>query len=97
MTRPGWVYILANKRNGTIYLGVTSDLSHRIYQHREGTVPGFAKEHGCDILVWFERHDDLQDARQRELRMKKWKRAWKLELIEKDNPQWRDLSDRIER
>ncbi|MBD3730193.1 MAG: GIY-YIG nuclease family protein [Sphingomonadales bacterium] len=88
--------MLANRRNGTIYLGVTSLLAHRIHQHLEGCVPGFAKEHGCRTLVWFERHDDIHDARLRELRMKKWKRAWKLGLIEKENPQWRDLSDRIE-
>lgn len=87
--------MLANKRNGTIYLGVTSDLAKRIFQHRN-TQSGFAQKHNCRDLVWFERHDDIQDARQRELRMKKWKRAWKLELIESGNPQWKDLSDRIE-
>ena len=96
MTKPGWVYILANKRNGTTYLGVTSDLAKRLYQHRNGTVAGFAIEHDCQTLVWLERHEDIQDARQRELRMKKWKRAWKLELIEKGNPQWQDLSESIE-
>ncbi|MEM6748807.1 MAG: GIY-YIG nuclease family protein [Pseudomonadota bacterium] len=88
--------MLASKRNGTIYLGVTSDLAQRMYQHRERTVPGFAKEHNCQTLVWFERHDNIHDARQREARMKKWKRAWKLRLIEDNNPQWKNLSDTIE-
>ena len=96
MEREGWVYMLASKRNGTLYLGVTSDIATRLEQHRSGAVAGFARKYACRNLVWLERHDDIQDARQRELRMKKWKRAWKLELIEKDNPQWRDLSDRIE-
>ncbi|MEO1488627.1 MAG: GIY-YIG nuclease family protein [Pseudomonadota bacterium] len=95
-TKPGWVYFLASRRNGTIYLGVSSDLAHRIYQHREGTIPGFAKEHNCRTLVWFERHENIHEARLREARLKKWKRAWKLRLIEEDNPQWRDLSDMIE-
>ncbi|MEM7703727.1 MAG: GIY-YIG nuclease family protein [Pseudomonadota bacterium] len=88
--------MLASERNGTIYLGVTRDLAQRLFQHREGLLPGFAREHKCRTLVWFERHENIHDARQREGRMKKWKRAWKLELIEKDNPQWMDLSDRIE-
>tara|TARA_B100000678_G_C18007865_1_gene421535 strand:- start:168 stop:425 length:258 start_codon:yes stop_codon:yes gene_type:complete len=83
-------------RNGTIYVGVTNDLATRVYQHRDGRIGGFAKDNGCRDLVWFERHDNLHDARVREARIKKWKRAWKLELIEKDNPQWKDLSDRIE-
>ena len=87
--------MLASKRNGTTYVGVTRDLAQRIYQHRNGSVAGFARDKGCGTLVWFERHDDIQDARQREWRMKKWKRAWKLELIERNNPQWKDLTDRI--
>ncbi|WP_420608182.1 GIY-YIG nuclease family protein [Novosphingopyxis sp.] len=95
MTRPGWVYILASRRNGTTYVGVTSNLPQRLYQHRQGSVAGFAKDKNCSILVWFERHEDIHDARQREWRMKKWKRSWKLELIEKDNPQWKDLTDRL--
>ncbi|RJY08905.1 GIY-YIG nuclease family protein [Aurantiacibacter aquimixticola] len=88
--------MLANKRNGTIYLGVTSDLAYRLHQHRNGAMPGFAREHGCRALVWSERHDNIQDARLREHRMKKWKRAWKLKLMEEANPQWHDLSSRIE-
>ncbi|MFB0872376.1 MULTISPECIES: GIY-YIG nuclease family protein [unclassified Sphingobium] len=86
---------MANRRNGTLYLGVTSNLAARAYQHRNGLVDGFTKEHGCTMLVWFEAHDDLQEARQRELRMKKWKRAWKIELIERQNPRWLDLFETV--
>ena len=86
---------MASRRNGTLYLGVTSDLSGRAYQHRSGLGDGFSKAHGCTRLVWFEAHDDLQQARYRELQMKKWKRAWKIELIERDNPQWTDLYDTL--
>jgi putative endonuclease len=86
---------MASKRNGTLYLGVTSDLPARTYQHRNGLGDGFAKEHRCTLLVWFESHDDLQGARLRELRMKKWKRDWKIELIEQDNPQWKDLYETL--
>ena len=94
-TKPGYVYLMASTRNGTLYLGVTSDLPARTYQHRNGFGEGFSKEHGCTLLVWFEAHDDLQDARQRELQMKKWKRAWKIELVERDNPQWKDLYETL--
>jgi putative endonuclease len=86
---------MASRPNGTIYTGVTSDLQARAYQHRHRLIEGFTKEHGCTLLVWCERHDDLQDARLRELRIKKWKRAWKIELIERDNPQWRDLFETL--
>lgn len=95
MNRPGYVYLMASARNGTLYLGVTSDLPKRIWQHREKVVEGFSKEHGCTLLVWYEAFDDIQQARHRELQMKKWKRAWKMELIERDNPQWRDLFDTL--
>ena len=74
-----------------MYLGVTSDFANRMKQHRSGVVSGFAKDYGCKTLVWFERHDTIEDARLREWRMKKWKQAWKIELIEQDNPLWRDL------
>ena len=70
MTKPGYVYIMASKRNGTIYVGVTSDLQKRVWEHREGVIPGFTKRWGCKILVWFEAFDDIQDARLRELQMK---------------------------
>ena len=93
--RPGFVYLMASSRNGTLYLGVTSDLLARAYQHRNRLIDGFSKEHGCILLVWFEASDDIQSARQRELQMKKWKRAWKIELIERDNPQWKDLYETL--
>jgi putative endonuclease len=87
----GFVYIMANRKNGTIYIGVTSDLVGRVHQHREGLVPGFTKRYGCRLLVWFEAYDDLQDARLRELQMKEWKRNWKICLIEEGNLEWDDL------
>ncbi|MGI9362448.1 MAG: GIY-YIG nuclease family protein [Parasphingorhabdus sp.] len=93
--KPGFVYLMANKRNGTIYLGVTSNLHQRAYQHRNGLIDGFSKDNDCKLLVWFEVHDDIQEARRRELQMKKWKRAWKLRLIEKENPQWKDTFDSL--
>jgi putative endonuclease len=93
MTRSGYVYLMANKRNGTIYLGVTSDLVKRAHDHRHGLIEGFTKQHRCKMLIWFEQFDDIQDARAREYSMKKWKRAWKLKVIEDANPDWRDLFD----
>ena len=89
--KAGFVYMMASRKNGTIYAGVTSDLIGRVYQHREGLVPGFTKQYGCKLLVWFEAHDDLQDARLRELQIKEWKRAWKIKLIEERNLEWDDL------
>jgi putative endonuclease len=86
---------MASKRNGTPYLGVTSNLTGRVYQHRNGLIEGFTKQHGCKHLVWYEAHEELDAARLRELQMKKWKRAWKIELIERSNPQWRDLWSEI--
>lgn len=86
---------MTNKRNGTLYLGVTSNLVQRAYQHRNGVLEGFSKKYGCNRLVWFDAFDDLQEARACELRMKKWKRAWKVELIEGTNPNWDDLFDTI--
>ena len=82
---------MANRKNGTIYLGVTSDLIKRVSEHREAVIGGFTKRYGCKSLVWFEAFDDLQEARQRELRMKEWKRAWKVKLIEERNFEWNDL------
>ncbi len=95
MEAPASVYIMASRRNGTIYLGVTSDLPKRVWEHRTGAVNGFTKKHGCHDLVWYEAYDDLQAARQRELHMKEWKRDWKIREIEGLNPEWVDLSDRI--
>ena len=85
------VYILASQRNGTLYIGVTSDLIQRIWQHKENQVDGFSKKYGCHTLVYFEQHAGMADAILREKQMKKWNRAWKIALIEKDNPTWRDL------
>jgi putative endonuclease len=87
----GFVYIMASGRNGTIYIGSTSDLVQRAWQHRNGLVKGFTRDHGCKLMVWYEVHDDLQEARQRELQLKKWKRQWKLSTIETMNPDWADL------
>ncbi len=89
--KAGYVYNMASRRNGTLYIGVTSDLVKRVWQHRNGMVPGFTKQHGCKLLVWYEACDDLQGARWRELQMKKWKRLWKISTIEAMNPDWDDL------
>ena len=86
------VYLLASKRNGTLYTGVTSDLLSRIYKHRRGVLPGFTRKYGVRMLVWFEQHATMEHAIQREKRIKKWNRKWKLELIEAANPDWRDLA-----
>lgn len=95
MTKPGYVYIMASTRNGTIYVGVTSDLQKRVWEHREGVIPGFTKRWGCKMLVWYEAFDDIQDARRRELQMKDWKRLWKLRVIEEKNPEWDDLYETL--
>jgi putative endonuclease len=87
--------MLASKRNGTLYTGVTSDLAARIHQHRMGQVAGFTRKYGVKRLVWFEQHATMEFAIQREKRIKKWNRAWKLELIEAANPDWRDLAEDI--
>ena len=93
--RSSWVYIVTNRRNGTLYTGVTSDLAGRIWQHRHGHYPGFSKKYGCNRLVWFETHDDIREAIAREKRIKRWRRDWKLELIEAGNPDWHDLHDEL--
>ncbi|MEG8045249.1 Endonuclease [Sphingomonas sp. T1] len=95
MNKPGYVYIMASRRNGTIYLGVTSDLAARAYQHRNGVIEGFTRTYGCKLLVWYEVHDDLENARLRELQMKKWNRQWKLSEIERMNPDWNDLFESL--
>ncbi|MEI6640417.1 MAG: GIY-YIG nuclease family protein [Novosphingobium sp.] len=87
------VYLLASRRNGTLYIGVTSNLLQRIHQHREGTFGGFTRKHTVHRLVWFEQHATMEHAIIREKRLKKWERAWKLNLFEKDNPTWRDLAE----
>ena len=93
----GWVYIMTNRLNGTLYVGVTSDLPRRAWEHREGVVDGFTKKYGLKRLVYVERHDDIRDAIRREHRIKKWPRAWKVRLIHADNPNWDDLYDRLNR
>ncbi|MDG2532876.1 GIY-YIG nuclease family protein [Sphingomonas sp. HITSZ_GF] len=92
MEKQGFVYIMASGRNGTLYIGVTSDLPKRAWEHRTGAVEGFTREHGCKLLVWYQASEDLDAARLRELQMKRWKRAWKIELIETMNPRWKDLA-----
>jgi len=89
--RRGYVYIMASRRNGTLYLGVTSDLITRVTQHKEGHGSEFVKKYGVTMLVWYEEHAWISDAIQRETSLKRWPRKWKLELIEKMNPDWRDL------
>lgn len=89
------VYILASKRNGTLYIGVTSDLVKRIWQHKNNLADGFTKQYQVHLLVWYELHYTMVSAITREKRLKNWKRKWKLDLIEKKNPNWRDLYDDI--
>jgi putative endonuclease len=89
--RDFYVYILASQRNGTLYTGVTSDLARRVYEHREGLPRGFTTTHGVTHLVWYEHFPTADEAITAEKRIKRWRRAWKLELIEKMNPSWEDL------
>jgi putative endonuclease len=90
-----FVYLLASKRNGTLYVGVTSDLTRRIEAHKAKAVPGYTKQYGVDRLVYVEEYSSLDEARAREAALKRWRRSWKLELIEKDNPQWLDRSSEL--
>jgi len=90
-----YVYLLASRKQGTLYLGVTRDLIRRIYQHREKLTPGFTSRYDVRRLVWFEAYDDPINAITREKEIKKWRRAWKIALIEKENPEWRDLYPEI--
>ena len=85
------VYLLGSKRNGTLYVGVTSDLIKRVWEHKKNLVEGFTKRYGVHSLVYFELHGDMYEAIRREKKIKKWNRAWKIELVEKTNPRWRDL------
>jgi putative endonuclease len=89
------VYILASKHNGTIYIGVTSNLVKRVYEHKADLVDGFTKRYGVHQLVWFERHETMESAIAREKQLKKWNRAWKLKLIEETNREWRDIYEEI--
>ncbi len=90
-----WVYILASRPGGTLYVGVTNDLIRRIFQHREGLVPGFTKRYGIRMLVYYERHDTVMAAIQREKNVKHWSREWKIDLIVSMNPTWQDLYEEI--
>ena len=87
-----FVYLLASRRNGTLYLGVTSNLMQRIAQHRAETLGGFTAQHGVKLLVWYEQHATMDNAILREKQIKKWRRSWKLDLIEQANPDWQDLA-----
>ena len=92
MDKGGFVYMLANRRQGALYTGVTSDLMKRISEHRMGLLPGFTLEHDIKRLMWSEAFGDIELAIQREKRIKKWNRAWKIRLIEAANPHWHDLA-----
>ena len=92
-----WVYILASQKHGTIYIGVTNDLVRRVYQHKNKLIKGFTSKYSVDRLVWFETYDDITVAIEREKELKKWRREWKINLIEQDNPNWDDLYDAIAR
>ncbi|MBO9557090.1 MAG: GIY-YIG nuclease family protein [Caulobacter sp.] len=91
--RSYYVYILASQRNGTLYVGVTSDLSRRVWEHQQRLTPGFTSKYGVTRLVWYETYPDISDAILREKQLKRWRRAWKLRLIEENNPQGLDLYD----
>ena len=90
-----WVYMLASRRNGTLYLGMTDNLVRRAWEHRNGVIPGFTHKYGVKMLVWYEQHETRESAFLRERRMKKWNRAWKLRLIERSNRDWKDLADEL--
>jgi len=91
----GWVYIMTNRPNGTLYVGVTDNVARRVWEHREGLVAGFTRRYGLKRLVYAEHHDDIHGARQREQNLKHYRRAWKIRLILVNNPNWEDLYDRL--
>ena len=95
MPKEFYVYILASRRNGTLYVGVTSDLVRRVWEHKQHAVPGFTDDYDVTSLVYVEKHSEIREALRREKRLKKWNRQWKLALIEQSNPDWEDLFDRI--
>lgn len=95
MDRNPCVYLLASRRNGILYVGVTSDLVRRVYQHRNDLIEGFTQRYGVHTLVWFEPHERMESAILREKQIKKWPRAAKIGLIEEKNPEWRDLWEKI--
>ena len=93
MIKQPCVYLLASRRRGTLYVGVTSDLIKRVWEHKNDVIEGFTKRYGVHTLVWYELHSTMESAMHREKRIKEWKRQWKLNLFERDNPSWRDLYD----
>lgn len=93
--RGGWVYIMTNRPNGALYVGVTSDLARRIWEHREGVADGFTKRYGLKQLVYVERYEEIVQAIQREKNLKHWSRAWKVRLILASNPDWNDLYNQL--
>jgi putative endonuclease len=95
MKQPSYVYILASQYNGTLYIGVTSDLIQRIWQHKDNRADGFTKKYGVKRLVWYEQHDSLESSILREKQLKKWNRLWKTRLINEANPEWDDLYEQI--
>jgi putative endonuclease len=97
MEMGGFVYMLASQFNGTLYIGVTADLVRRVWEHREGALPGFTRQYKVNRLVWYEQHSHISAAIQREHTMKHWKRAWKIALIAENNPEWRDLWEDVAR
>jgi len=90
-----YIYILASKKNGTLYIGITSDLIKRVYEHKHGLIEGFTKKYNAHKLVYYETTQDIRNAIKREKQLKAWKRQWKIELIEKQNPKWNDLYYKI--
>jgi putative endonuclease len=95
MDRGYFVYILANRRRGVLYVGMTNDLARRLSEHKGKVVPGFTKKYGVTLLVYYEEYESLDEAREREHVLKRWRRDWKFTLIEKLNPDWRDLADEL--
>jgi putative endonuclease len=96
MSQSYYVYILASKQNGTLYIGVTGNLEQRVYQHKHRSVEGFTQKYGVHLLVYYEETNDVHAALAREKQLKNWQRKWKLELIEKDNPGWEDLGIQLD-
>lgn len=95
ITKQYYVYILASKRNGTLYIGITNDLLRRIYEHKNHVLKGFTQKYMIHTLVYYESTENVESALAREKELKKWKRSWKLELIEKNNPHWKDLCSQL--
>jgi putative endonuclease len=90
-----YVYILASRRNGTLYIGMTDNLIQRVWMHRNGALPGFTRKYGVKTLVWYEQYESRESALTRERQMKRWNRTWKLQVIERMNPRWADLYDQL--